>query len=492
MKNNIPIIIGVTGHRKINSKDIEKLKLVVRKQLQSYILRCPNSNIKLLSSLAEGADQLCAEVALELGIGIIVPLPMELDEYKKDFNDEALEKLYYLLKKAEKSFVVHDIERKNQSSRNYAYRQASIYVAQHCNCLIALWDGSEPKRNGCGTAEAVDFNLNNSYDKNVRFIKKDSGFVVHIYVPRNSESDDVGRITYLGNEELFNETIEKIDELNKYGGNPDELSVYNGKKYRNLLLLFAIMGTAIAVTFLLYDENMLKGMLLALGLIIVLMFISFRLANKTKYHEKYIEYRELSECIRIQNHLNNIGSNLEVADYIDWSRRYDATWIIVVVKCICATQPLTNCENIKDDWLLEQKKYHCNACIKVSKQLKHNNRIVKTTLMCSIIIYSFAVIFEYFIATSISNVELIRYIIKILIGSLSAISLFVSNYYGKLSLKHIYEDHVRMEDYFDKCIKYIDTNKISDAFLEEIIREELSENSNWCSYEKDNEINLTI
>ena len=60
MKRNVPIIIGVTGHRKLKKNDIEQLKPVVKRQLQMLVLKCPNSDIKLLSSLAEGADQLCA------------------------------------------------------------------------------------------------------------------------------------------------------------------------------------------------------------------------------------------------------------------------------------------------------------------------------------------------------------------------------------------------------------------------------------------------
>ena len=51
-------------------------------------------------------------------------------------------------------------------------------------------------------------------------------------------------------------------------------------------------------------------------------------------------------------------------------------------------------------------------------------------------------------------------------------------------------------EYFDfnkkKAIEYIDKNGINDAFVKELINEELSENSNWCSYEKDNKIDLTI
>ena len=82
----ISIIIGVTGHRDLSNVNIDSFKLIIKQELEKIALKCPNTNIKLLTSLAEGADQLCAEVALELGIKIIVPLPMESGEYIKDFN----------------------------------------------------------------------------------------------------------------------------------------------------------------------------------------------------------------------------------------------------------------------------------------------------------------------------------------------------------------------------------------------------------------------
>ena len=100
------IIVGVTGHRDLSNVNIDSFKFIIKQQLQNIINKCPNTKIKLLTSLAEGADQLCAEVALELGINIIVPLPMEIADYVKDFKDESLIKFNSLLKKTERSFVV--------------------------------------------------------------------------------------------------------------------------------------------------------------------------------------------------------------------------------------------------------------------------------------------------------------------------------------------------------------------------------------------------
>ena len=489
----ISIIIGVTGHRDLSNVNIDSFKLIIKQELEKIALKCPNTEIKLLTSLAEGADQMCAEVALELGINIIVPLPMEVNDYIKDFKDESLIKFNSLLSKAERSFVVPYVEETNKVDRDYKYRQAGIYIAEHCNCLLALWDGSSPKEDGCGTAEVVDMVLNHSYSADDKCIRNDDGFVIHILTPRDDLINKTGEVEYLGNKSLFEECLTKIDLINKEGGNPDKLSIENGKKYHNTLKLIAILGTAITIAFLLYDEAFLSFMLIILGVVLIFMYFSYKYAQKSKCHEKYIEYRVLAECLRIQGHLDKTGNNYEAADYLDYSRCFDTLWIYKTMKAYCVTRTIEELEDIKKDWLLEQYNYHSRASIKTNKSIKHNNTIVKLSMTASVALYIFAFIFEYTISSRLTNnIELIRTIIKTTIGGFSAMSLFAANYYGKLSLDRVYEDHVRMAEFFKKAIEYADKNDIDEKFIKELINEELSENSNWCSYEKDNKIDLTV
>ena len=491
---NFPIIIGTTGHRDLTNINIDDFKSILKEQLQCIIFKYPNTEIKLLTCLAEGSDQLCGEVALELGINIIVPLPMEVNDYVKDFKDESLKKFNNLLKKAERSFVVPYIEETNKIDRDYKYRQAGIYIASHCHCLLTLWDGSKPKKNGCGTSEVVDMVLNHSYRSNEKCIRANDGFVISINTPRtNDKESKAGEILYLGNQKLFNECCMKIDTLNKEGGNSDELSIRCGEKYHNTLKLLAILGTLVTVAFLLYDEAFLSFMLIVLGIVLIFMYFSYKHAQKSKCHEKYIEYRVLAECIRIQEHLDKSGYDYEIADYLDYGRCFDTLWIYKTMKAFCITRKIEEIEDIKKDWLLEQYNYHSNAIIKAKNLLKRNNSIVKMSLVVSVVTYIYALLFEYvpFVRFG-GDDELVRMIIKIVVGGFSAMSLFATNYYGKLSLDRVYEDHIRMAEFFKKAIEYVDKNGINDEFIKELINEELSENSNWCSYEKDNKIDLTV
>lgn len=497
MNKKIPIVLSVSGHRHLEKQNLDILRSVVEEQIKALVLDCPNSPVKLLTCLAEGADQLCAEAALKLGLGLIVALPMELKEYKKDFEGDALARFEDLLSKAEKVVVAPCIEESEKKDRDYYYRQADIYLAEHSHALLALWDGSAPKENGCGTAETVDFVLNYSYAHKDRCVKKDDGFVIHILSHREGSTDaesDAGTLRFLGDEALFKESIHKLDELNREGSDADKLSVEYGKKYHRLLMLLAIIGTAIAICFLLYDEVMINGMLIALGILLVAMFAAFKLAAKSHSHEKYIEYRALAESIRVQNHLNRIGSDLEVSNFLDWSRRFDTPWIHKAMQTFVVMLSVDNSEDISKDWIVDQQNYHEKAAAKTKKQIKHNKTIVSISVIASVTIYIFALIFEYGLSfhLAVQQAELIRVIIKITIGGLSAASLFAANYYGKLSLNRVYEDHIKMAEFFKKSQDYVLRFGVSEELIKELVNEELSENSNWYSYEKDNEIDLTL
>ena len=61
----VPIVLGVTGHRDLPSEDADALRMNIRQFFEQLQRTYPNSPFKLISGLAEGADSLVAEVALE-------------------------------------------------------------------------------------------------------------------------------------------------------------------------------------------------------------------------------------------------------------------------------------------------------------------------------------------------------------------------------------------------------------------------------------------
>jgi hypothetical protein len=193
----IPIVIGVTGHRDLRDEDLPKLSEQIHKILLEISQQYPFTPIILLTPLAEGADRLAAKVALDFGVKLLAPLPMPIDEYRRDFRtDISMAEFDELISKTEAYFVVPKMRTfapasmgQDGDQRDEAYASAGAYVAGHSQILIALWDGNNNDLMG-GTAQTIKFKLggvpeqyetSNSVSDTV-----DRGLVYHIVTPRIS------------------------------------------------------------------------------------------------------------------------------------------------------------------------------------------------------------------------------------------------------------------------------------------------------------------
>ncbi len=191
----LPIVFGVTGHRDIRNEDIPYLEKVVSKELNRAKKRYKHSELIVLSALAEGADRLVARVALADGFRLIVPLPMPIDEYKKDFTTQSSKDEFdFLLSKAAWHYALPLVEgntfdniRPYGEPRDKQYAQLGAYIAQESHFLLALWDGIPLTLLG-GTSYIVRYKLQQEKltfpmpDSPLDYIE--SGPVFHIMTPR--------------------------------------------------------------------------------------------------------------------------------------------------------------------------------------------------------------------------------------------------------------------------------------------------------------------
>ena len=141
--------IGVTGHRFVAG--VERIAAGIEASLDRIDRAFPGAVRTVLSCLAEGADRLVAQRMLARpGSRLIVPLPLPRDEYMKDFHSAKSKRAFLdLLARADEV-----IELPPQPSRADAYRAAGLYVLDHSDVLIAVWDGEDVQGQG-GTAEIV-------------------------------------------------------------------------------------------------------------------------------------------------------------------------------------------------------------------------------------------------------------------------------------------------------------------------------------------------
>jgi hypothetical protein len=159
------LVVGVTGHRRLRRPDVAGLEAEVRSFLQALQARFPALPLVVLSPMAEGADQLVAQVALDLGLHVVAPLPLPLALYRGDFEEPgSLELLERQLRQVEVFELPLDRDDLPSTlavpgpARDRRYRQAGIFVSSHCHVLLALWDGQPSARVG-GTADIVRFHM---------------------------------------------------------------------------------------------------------------------------------------------------------------------------------------------------------------------------------------------------------------------------------------------------------------------------------------------
>lgn len=148
----IPLVFGVSGHRDLLPADLPKLHGHLRQIFSRFRAAYPSTPFKLITPLAEGADRLAAEVALEGEIGLLVPLPMRQREYEHDFaTEESLSEFRDLLEKADSRWEIQSALNPTGKDRVRQYAEVGEFIARHSHVLILLWDGGDNRKVG-GTA----------------------------------------------------------------------------------------------------------------------------------------------------------------------------------------------------------------------------------------------------------------------------------------------------------------------------------------------------
>jgi hypothetical protein len=163
-ENALPLVVAVTGHRDLLPAEIPGIRDRVRILLTELSEQYPDRRLSVVSPLAAGADQLVAEVALEMGMGLTVPLPMPRDLYEEDFETSAaLHNFRSLCERASEVFelplargnTIYDVA-EHGPARDRQYAQVGVFLCAHCHILVAIWDGKPSKRLG-GAAQVVRF-----------------------------------------------------------------------------------------------------------------------------------------------------------------------------------------------------------------------------------------------------------------------------------------------------------------------------------------------
>ena len=524
----IPIVIGVTGHRALLPEYREPLRKAVKEELASLREKYPHSPLLLLTSLAEGADLLCADAAAELHIPIAAALPMAAEEYAAGFSPEEKARFDLHRRNAQTVFTVPPTEVPPEAPDwDFLYRQAGIYISVHSHILLALWDGSPAREGGCGTAEAVAFSLGGAYKPRCGMPLRgaENTAVLHILTPR-APGRQAGEKRLLGNSLVLEKSLAETEELNRLAPAAgsgetllpetdtgdvllermeavyhaaDALSLRSAKTYRRLLALLAAACTAVTAAFLLYDEAELTWMLLVCGVMLLLSWLFRRRAVRSDCHRRYIEYRVLAESLRTQIFLRYAGSAQEAAELFPRTQREECPWVLAALCALTVGPPPREAREIRRCWVEDQRDYHEHAEKKSNGAMLRSDAVVRVALCASIVLYVLALLFELLFGGILLPIHVPpetiapwRTLLKLALGLLSAATLFTANYYGKQSLSRTVSDHGKMKRFYAEVDGQLERFGQTEDLLRTLASEELVENGNWCSYQRDNAPDISL
>lgn len=230
----MPITVGVTGHRLIAAGDRPAIEKAVGAILDTLRAKAPQAPLLLLSGLAEGADRLVAEIAVEKhGAELCAVLPMSVEDYRLDFATPESKADFDRLLASARLVVTPEnrgvtVDRTSSVERRAGYAGAGEWIALHSHLLIALWDGEDSRGKG-GTAEIVAAKLRGHCRDDGRrspLHYDEGGAVAHVMTPREGKPPsraagavtwlypDVARIGARSGEHLYQSVVSSFETLN--------------------------------------------------------------------------------------------------------------------------------------------------------------------------------------------------------------------------------------------------------------------------------------
>lgn len=161
--SRLPLLLGVTGHRDIHPDDIGVARDVTHGLIVQLRTRYPHTPLVVLSALAEGSDQLVAQVALANGAEVVCVLPMPAEAYRLTLSTDGARTEFDRLLSCSSYFVLEDEKAASNGTEDPGspdghFRALGKALAAFSHILLALWDGM-PRDTPGGTGDTVRMRL---------------------------------------------------------------------------------------------------------------------------------------------------------------------------------------------------------------------------------------------------------------------------------------------------------------------------------------------
>lgn len=357
------LVIAVTGHRDLVEEERSALETRVRAMFDGLSTAFPDLDLQLLTGLAEGADRLAARVAASMDIPYVAVLPMSRESYEQDFESvESLAEFREMLSSARSIIELPDGS--DAAGRDDRYAQLGLFLSNHCQVLLAIWDG-KPSHAVGGTAQIVNYHLTGvmeGYQGKLTpaslLADNENDLVHHIVCSRNrpggSPADGLSpleawwfcsrrdrqrtadmpedyRLQLDRLQRFARDWRDKKTKVHSYSASlleghgslelptgarqtdrlfqmADSLAIHYQQRVNSSLRAIHILAILMGLVFLIYTEFNGPGymVLTFLGLFFAGVTVHL-IGNRREWHRKYLDYRALAEGLRVQLYWNLSG-----------------------------------------------------------------------------------------------------------------------------------------------------------------------------------------
>jgi hypothetical protein len=160
MKEN-SYVIGITGHRDLNKDTFEQVSANISRFLDEIKLLLPNTPIKIISGMADGADRILVKEALKKNIAVNILQPMPDSLYQTDFSEGSWQEYKTIIANTNVKINILPCDNVNiENAKKQGQERDSLYhalgqcIVEQSNLMISVWDGVNSGLKG-GTADVV-------------------------------------------------------------------------------------------------------------------------------------------------------------------------------------------------------------------------------------------------------------------------------------------------------------------------------------------------
>lgn len=534
----IPVVLATSGHRDLLDTEIPSIRKALHTEFTTLRKQYPGTRFQLMNGLAEGADWLIAEEALEHGFELIAILPMPQAAYEQDFSTpETLKKFRLLLSKATE-IQVAPIPRflARDSSRDARYRALGMYLAQQAQRLYALWDGSTENFLPGGTADIVRLCREGIENGENPLAQPETCQVRHLRCNRRKNplaytaeeaSSWAPTITdiAIGTRKCWNEIFQSIEDFNQAAikiqqAAPDE--IVKSRQWLTGKTNFPSVIESSLQTFAIADalsRSKQKQRTTTLWLLSSLVFLSIffqqlHLGPDTQWYwltlhigfgliafasyraffsgtrnseVQYMDWRALAEGLRVQICWKAAGIDECASKYYLSSQNDELGWIRYAIQNSTRTGSTSLAGSdfpwVKERWLEDQKNYFLRG---ESSAPKKQQKLAKRMLYSRILFFSGGATTLLLLLKSITSlpIQLLPWL-TFFAAILFVLSAIFRNHSDLMAYEEDANRYQKMGNLFDRAIivlsQHIEAGNTESArsVLKLIGKEALAENGEW-------------